>query len=262
MKTILKVVVGSRLHGLNKPDSDYDYRGIFMHPMIDMISPFRKPKNTSWIEGDEDNTAYELREFAKMATYGNPTILEILWSNKIEQTSKIGEILRDNRHKFLDSTRIFEAHKGYAHNQYAKAKLFDPDERTPKFIIAYLRSLEQAAQLLGTGDFNPVMEGELKDFMLEVKYQYGPHLGMEVTRRMTQAQQDLIDAYAHNQETGGFRPDIPWIENFLMGAYSGEYDGKKINSLLEDVYAAKFGTKNRAELILRLTKLTDYEIDE
>lgn len=60
MKVLTKVLVGSRLHGLHTETSDYDYRGIHIHTLQEKVSPFKTLKNTTWIEGDEDNTSYEL----------------------------------------------------------------------------------------------------------------------------------------------------------------------------------------------------------
>jgi len=218
MKQILKVVVGSRLHNLHNEKSDYDYRGIFVHDLIDIVSPFRKVKNTSWIEGDVDNTSYELRDFCMYATKGNPTILEVLFSNMVEEEDELGRELRENRHKFLDSTRIFEAYKGYAHNQYNKMNLFEPDARTPKFAVAYVRSLSQGAGLLDTGEIENQMSGPLRDFLLEVKYNFKPTLIRELSGRFTQMQLALSEAYYRNHDK--FKPDIEWIEQFLMKAYA------------------------------------------
>lgn len=216
MKTILSVVVGSRLHGLAKENSDYDIRGIFIHPLKDILSPFKKEKNTSWIEGDEDNTAYELRDFCKLATVGNATILEVLWSNMVRENSEIGKRLQKNRGKFLDSKRIFEAHKGYAHNQYNKMNLFEPDNRTPKFAVAYLRVLQQAKQLLVTGDFSPELL-EDKPFMLDVKFNFNQKHIPELSKRFAKLQVELADIYARHHDK--FTPDFDWIENFILEAY-------------------------------------------
>lgn len=41
MKQIAKVLVGSRLHGLHTEDSDYDYRGIHIHDLKSVLSPFQ-----------------------------------------------------------------------------------------------------------------------------------------------------------------------------------------------------------------------------
>lgn len=223
MKQILKVVVGSRLHNLHNEKSDYDYRGIFVHDIIDILSPFRKVKNTSWIEGDVDNTTYELRDFCQMATKGNPTILEVLYSNMVEEEDELGKELRENRHKFLDSTRIFEAYKGYAHNQYNKMNLFEPDKRSPKFAVAYIRALYQGIGLLRTGEIENQIPENLNTALRKVKYDF-ENVNIEVLSGMFASYQtELSETYYKNHDK--FKPDIEWIEGFLMKAYGQSTKG-------------------------------------
>jgi len=218
MKIILKVVTGSRLHNLHNEKSDWDYRGIFVHPLIDIVSPFRKQKTTSWIEGQVDDTAYELREFCKMATQGNPSVLEILYSNQLIECDDIGKELRDNRHKFLNSQRIFDAYKGYAHNQYNKMNLFEPDARTPKFAVAYIRSLWQGVGLLTNGEIVNQIPEPMRDFLMKVKYEFSTVPVEELSRMFTTLQMELSEAYYKNHDK--FEPDIDWIEQFLLKTYS------------------------------------------
>lgn len=154
---ITKVLVGSRLHGLHTDTSDYDYRGIHMHDLKDVLSPFRTLKNTSWIEGDVDNTSYELSDFCKQATHGNATILEVFFSNEIKQTSPTADTMRENWQKFIDTDRVVMASRGYASNQLNKMQLFDDigvkdQRRTSKFAIAYCRVLWQCSEFLRTGE--------------------------------------------------------------------------------------------------------------
>src|SRR5580698_3853984 len=119
--TILtEVLVGSRLHGLHNDKSDYDYRGIHLHNLKDVLSPFKTLKNTSWIEGDVDNTTYELADFCKLAVHGNVTILEVFFSNQITKTSPIADEMRVNWTKFFDTRRYIMASRGYSHNQWNK----------------------------------------------------------------------------------------------------------------------------------------------
>ena len=217
MEVIHKVVVGSRLHNLFNENSDYDIRGIFIHPLYDILSPFKTVKNTQWIEGDEDNTAYELREFAKMATQGNPSVLEVLWSNQVRETSPLGQELVANRHKFLDSKRIFEAHKGYAHNQYNKMNLFEPDARTPKFAVAYVRSLQQAIELLATGEFSPQVVRN-HDFLMDVKYNFNSTHIEKLSKLFAELQVELADTFTKNHDK--FQADLEWIETFIYKAYT------------------------------------------
>ncbi len=220
MELIHKVVVGSRLHGLSNENSDYDYRGIFKHDLKSRLSPFKKLKNTHWIEGDEDNTTYELGEFCKFASKGNPTILEILWSNQVIETSTVGKILVENRHKFLNSEDIYNSHVGYAHNQYTKMKLFTPDERTPKFAVAYIRSLLQGIDLLKHGDFCPQVSKEWQEYLLTVKYDWHVDLVPELSQRFRQLQSDILEARIQNLNK--YKPDIEWIEDLVYSSYMNQ----------------------------------------
>lgn len=220
MKLIHKVVVGSRLHGLNNEQSDYDYRGVFIHPVRDILDPFKKVKNTSWIEGDVDNTSYELSSFCMMLTQGNPSALEVLWSNMIEDTSDWGEVLIKNRFRFLDSKRIFDAHRGYAHNQYKKMNLFTPDARTPKFAVAYIRSLIQGIDLLNNGTFNPQVSDDWKDYLLNVKYNWSDALIPDLGNKFASLEVKIADAFYKNDHK--FTPDIEWISDFVYSAYYNE----------------------------------------
>src|SRR3977135_3423958 len=174
-KTITKVLVGSRLHGLNTETSDYDYRGIHMHSLEEKLSPFRTLKNTMWIEGDEDNTSYELANFCKNAVHGNATILEVFFSDKVMETSPIADEMRVNWTKFIDTHKFVMASRGYAHNQWNKFYNFESSgvkgqERTAKFAVAFLRVMWQCEQFLLTGEFKcNITESDLYPLLKKIK---------------------------------------------------------------------------------------------
>lgn len=150
MKTILSTIVGSRLHGTATPESDYDYRGVFMIPIEDILSPFRSPKENSWVEGETDNTSYELRHFCKMCSQGNPSSLEVLVGIPNEITPE-GEELRKLLPKFLSKKRCFDAFMGYSRNQEKKFR-DDYQGRKWKYATAHTRTLYQLLHLLKTGE--------------------------------------------------------------------------------------------------------------
>ena len=129
---LTKVVVGSRLHGLHTETSDWDYRGIHISPLWRVLSPFRTQKNTTWIEGDEDNTSYELADFCKQATKGNATILEVFFSDQVVETTPIADEMRVNWIKFMDTHHFINASRGYAHNQWNKFYNFERLVFTPE----------------------------------------------------------------------------------------------------------------------------------
>lgn len=223
MKILTKVLVGSRLHGLHNELSDYDYRGIHISPIKDVLSPFRKVSNTNWIEGDVDNTSYELADFCKQATSGNATILEVFFSNEIIETTPIADKMRRNWKKFIDTDRVVMASRGYASNQLNKMQLFDDigvkdQRRTSKFAIAYCRVLWQCSEFLRTGEFPcQITEPDLQEFLLKIKAGWKDEYIPECTERFAQLQADVTENW---KTATKLKPDIDWIEEFIYEAYT------------------------------------------
>lgn len=220
MRVLTKVLVGSRLHGLNRDDSDYDWRGIHIHPLKEILSPWGKVKNTAWIEGDEDNTSYELADFCKQAVHGNATILEVFFSDRVKETSAPAEEMRREWRRFMDTDRFVMASRGYAQNQYNKMNLFEPDARTPKFAVAYMRVLWQCAEFLETGEFKCLIsDTAMRQKLMEVKYNWDSKLIPLLTEEFMRLQARVSRAWAKAPK---MTPDIPWIEDFIYRAYTDE----------------------------------------
>lgn len=145
-KTILKALVGSYAHGLNTEGSDKDYRGIFILPTIDILKLGGHPQQTSWIEGEVDDTSYELSKFLFMAMKSNATVLEVLHSPVIEETIE-GKELRELFPYMWTSKGVLDAFRGYSLNQRKKF-LEDKDGRAFKYAVAYIRVLLLGIELL------------------------------------------------------------------------------------------------------------------
>lgn len=218
MKQLTKVVVGSRLHGLETPESDWDFRGIHMSPLKDVLSPFKKNKNTSWIEGEIDDTSYELADFCKQATKGNATILEVFFSDQIIETTPIADRMRENWEKFMDTNHFINASRGYAHNQLNKMNLFEPDARTPKFAVAYARVMWQCIKFLEDGVFYCKVDSDDVGFDLyEVKNNWNDEMIIPLQQLFTDLNARLTLAHSKAEMMS---PDIDWIENFIYEAYN------------------------------------------
>ncbi len=218
MKIVAKVVVGSRLHGLETPKSDWDYRGIHIHDLSEKLSPFKTLKNTTWIEGDEDNTSYELADFCKGAVHGNATYLEVFFSDMIKETSPIHQEMRENWQKFIDTDRFVAASKGYAANQFNKLNLFEKDKRTPKFAVAYIRVLWQCAVFLETGKFEcRITDEPLKKFLVHIKNDMIEEDVPVLLHLFNELQGRVTIAHAKAEK---MTPDIEWIEDFIYRAYT------------------------------------------
>nr|WP_100504052.1 nucleotidyltransferase domain-containing protein [Mycobacteroides abscessus] len=224
MTVITKVLVGSRLHGLANEQSDYDYRGIHMHDLHDVLSPFKTLKNTTWIEGDEDNTSYELADFCRQAVHGNATVLEVFFSNEIIETSPIADEMRANWRKFIDTDKVVMASRGYASNQLNKMELFDDigvknQKRTSKFAIAYIRVLWQCSEFLATGEFPcQITDPTIRDFCLLLKAGWKDDYIPQCTELFSWLQADVTTNWKTAEK---LKPDIEWIEDFIYKSYTG-----------------------------------------
>lgn len=213
MKTILSSLVGSRLHGTFNEDSDYDYRGVFILPIEDILSPFRNVKETSWIEGETDNTSYELRHFCKMCVQGNPSCLEILVGIPKEITPE-GKELQRLLPKFLSKKRCFDAFMGYSRNQEKKFR-DDYQRRKWKYATAQTRTLYQLLHLLKTGELVGTYPDGVVEELRAIKE--GRWTDSEVMGRIFQLEQLCREEFSKSNLPEN--PDNDAVEKFIFSCY-------------------------------------------
>lgn len=157
MMDILKVIVGSHAHGLANGKSDVDYRGVFVIPTSEILAIGSHRDETRWIEGNEDDTSWEIGKFLLMATKCNPTVLECFLS-PIQWDNDYGKELVELFPHVWNSQYVKDAFIGYGVNQ--RKKFFDnKDKRAPKYATAYLRVLYNAYELLSRGVFSVNLTG-------------------------------------------------------------------------------------------------------
>jgi predicted nucleotidyltransferase len=212
MKTILKVLVGSKAHGLDTPLSDWDYRGVFVTPTADLLAlRGDKAKTTTWIEGDVDDTSWELGHFLHLATHCNPTILETFLS-PVQEADENGLELRELFPKVWNSKGVRAAFVGYGMNQRKKF-LEDKDGRPNKFAAAYLRSLFAGWQLLTDGTFTVrVADTEVGELVRRFKNGEYESKG-EVIDACERWEKRLNGAYERNPSR---ETDIASVNAFLL----------------------------------------------
>lgn len=153
--TILLTVSGSRAYGIHTETSDLDVRGVMLPPddyyrgllqleqvtdknviaeFLPKLSPYlQQIARTNGMEG----TVYELHKFLKLASEGNPNILDALFCRQedILWIGNNGRLLREYRGKFLTKKCLFTFF-GYARQQMDRiqthrAYLLDPPTHQP-----------------------------------------------------------------------------------------------------------------------------------
>jgi predicted nucleotidyltransferase len=127
-RTILIGLAGSHGYGLNRPESDYDYRGVFIAPKryylgFDQI----EQKDSGWdevgifsfLDGNKDTVIYELRKIIQLLAGANPNVLELLWLNHYPVLTSVGQYLINHRKIFL-TKKVKHTYSGYAFAQIKK----------------------------------------------------------------------------------------------------------------------------------------------
>lgn len=189
--TILKVQVGSHAHGLARPDSDQDFRSVFVIPTTDLFRLDFKYPATSWKKGEGDEASWEITPFLSLAIQSHPLILETFLAPVVAKDDW-GTELQGLFPAVWAPQKAFDAFTGYATNQRTKF-LDKKDDRPEKYAAAYVRVLSNLCELLVTGTFTVrIRDTDLGESIARIKegnYRLGEviDLGEELTQKASEA---------------------------------------------------------------------------
>lgn len=181
MKMIVKMVFGSHMYGLNTPDSDMDYKGIFL-PELDELLLGTAPRNINQSTGDDksrntkddvDVELFSLAEFIKLACAGETVALDMLHVNpdmvKVEVDPEYGYIWEElvaRRDEFYSTD--LKAYMGYVKKQAAKYGLKGSRIAAMRDVIHFLREYYPDRILAEVWDELPI-----NDFCKKVEDKHG-----------------------------------------------------------------------------------------
>lgn len=248
-RTILVGLAGSYGYGLNRPDSDYDYRGVFIASKryylgFDQI----EQKDSGWdeegifplLDNNKDTVLYELRKIIQLLSGANPNILELLWLLKYPVLTNVGQHLIDHRRIFL-TKKVRYTYSGYAFAQIKKMEthrkwLLNPPKKKPlpsdfgiegeepltkdelnaflEYLYLLIRGriefLEEAEQLYNLLTADVDFKGVLKQYTL-------PDEALEYTQKFTNSRKDVIRLLQKSQNyqvaLREWKAYLSWQEN-------------------------------------------------
>lgn len=122
---------GSRAYGLEKADSDHDFKGIYAPP-FEILHALDKPRDSIRV-GDvvtHDGTTFELHKAFEQLMKGSPNMLELLWTPDVVRCSPEGSLLVENRQLFLTRSAV-RRHLTWGFAQLQDARKF-MEEEEPK----------------------------------------------------------------------------------------------------------------------------------
>lgn len=187
-RMLCQLVGGSTLYGLNTPESDVDYRGLFLATDKRYVAGFETVESIVQT-GDIDAAYYELSRYLKLLRKSNTQVLEILFapSSSFTVRSLEFEEIRENRYKLIDSEVLKKSLQGYVYSEMRLAT----GERTgqlggkrkaaltkhgfsPKNFVQILRLCRVGQVFFNSGEYMVKVQYHdraFHDFLMEVKTQ-------------------------------------------------------------------------------------------
>jgi hypothetical protein len=222
-RPLLHSLVGSRAHNLARPDSDYDFRGVFIVPTVDLLTLGHNTKNTQWIEGRVDDASWEVGHFLFLATKCNPNILDVFRAEPQPMpvqdlfAAATGAMLLRLWPRVVSRVPARAAFLGYAHNQFKK--MMDQEAvdtpRVWKFGTTYLRVLQQGIDLQQTGEYSLAIEDSTWRAQLRA-VQEGRVTRGEIVDLAVRLQACLYRA--EQESVLPDAPDLDAVNHFLLAA--------------------------------------------
>jgi len=151
-KTLIKAIAGSHLFGTNTPESDHDYKGVYL-PDCDSILLGNYSEAIHHTTGndvsrnskeDVDIELYSLKKFFKMVKHGDTAALELMFTPEemiLEKDPLWDEFIIANRDKLINSK--ITAMIGYARQQANKYGIKGSRMGELNNIIEFLSQLEK-----------------------------------------------------------------------------------------------------------------------
>jgi len=184
MLKICEIVVGSKLYGLDTPESDTDVRGVFLHTDYADILGISKEKVVKNTNSEEDSVFMEFRHYLKQLYNTNTFAIELLYapSEKFSFTTHTFDLVRSRKNKLVDSDKLYKSLTGYIHNEIRLAngeRMGDIGSKrrekintygfSPKNFSHMIRLAHCGAEFFRTGDYPVVLDGHIRDLVFDIK---------------------------------------------------------------------------------------------
>lgn len=166
MDILFKTYFGSKLYGLQTPESDEDIRGVFLAPAREFLGLGGVKEN---IDGEgEDESYHEIAKFLNLCLKNSLPALEVLYTPDefVIEMDPAFQWLRERKDAFLNAT-FKHCYKGMVHQNLMRAE--KETTKTGKFLCHALRICLTAQWVFNEGTFSPVPLQHSRDILYGVK---------------------------------------------------------------------------------------------
>lgn len=218
MKVIHRVLCGSRLWGLHRPESDWDYRGVVITSLREKL--YQSAGNKHRKSVTTDTTYYEFDHFLKLLQGGNPTVLETVLAP--EEDSNLPDF---NIYKVIDFDRMVGSAKGFAKSQLKQLSKHTDPQRRGKAVVSGLTGLSLIEMVSKQEGWNPPDRGTIA---LWKSIRAGDNL-----LRGTEMLREYLDKDYEVYRWSNYQPSTDYVKDLLLDTYMNydELEGEEFDEI-------------------------------
>jgi hypothetical protein len=235
------VLGGSRLYGIDTPESDYDYIGAVVEPETYRVGlrsyqPVGKHAQHGFEQHmfsgpNYEGSIYSLWKLVSMFAEGNPTILCLLFAHPLVDDYGINTdrfrslvISRKSGHRFL---KYMEAQRKSMIGQRAKhvtrLELVDKHGYDTKFAGHLIRLGYQGIEFLQTGKITLPLRGDQRQAVLDIRAgRWSEQEVIDMSTRLEGYMQGALEGTSLPEE-----PDHEGLSEWVVGAYRAKWANTK-----------------------------------
>jgi len=206
-------VAGSWAHNCNIEGSDVDYQGVYIAPTDDIVGLWNVKET---VDGhNPDYSFHEVGKFAGLLMKGNPTIVESLFTERMQYVTGPWQELKDKRDLFINA-RTMRQYLGYAQGQLRRLENKLPlkttgHEYNTKWAYHIARLSDDAFAMAGGGQPEVWYEGQRRDKYLAIRRGEWDSTRVGDYVRETIRMTDALKPWKIPNE-----PNTKWLNNWLL----------------------------------------------
>jgi len=224
MKMLAKMLGGSTAYGLNTPESDLDYRGIYMFTDIAKIIGLDKNGEHHEDRTKNDEVYYEFRHFLGLLRKTNSQVLELLFNKNWIEISDEFKLVIDSKFNLIDCEKMIKSLQGYMYGErrlangertgqlgLARHTTLDKYGYSPKNMVQLLRLGYCGKCLFEKGYFPVNIMKEDSEFgleLLDIKLHPEKYNVSELNLKVDKAELDLKSAYENRNFNYKFNSEL------------------------------------------------------
>jgi predicted nucleotidyltransferase len=184
MRLLCKQLGGSHSYGLDTPQSDVDYRGIFVNTDMASVIGMNKNEHKTSQSEEKDEAYWEFRNAMKLLRDGNSQVVELLFTDEWVEISPEWLEVQKRRTELVSTDKLYTMLKGYGQSELRLAngeragKLGGKRQAalekygfSPKNFVQLYRLYWAGINYFESGIFPVRIRGDVAKNLLEIKTQ-------------------------------------------------------------------------------------------